>query len=180
MRAFLAIPIPDDVAGRLEDIQSDLPFGRLVPAENLHLTVAFLGEQPWEALRDLHDALEAFSSPRFTVSFGPLGTFGGSAPSSLHAEVDPAAALRALHAKLRGVLHATGIATERRRFRPHVTLARFRPRMEPTDQARLARFLTAHAAAPIPSFEACALTLFRSTLRPDGAVHDALAEYPLV
>lgn len=179
MRAFLAIPIPDVVADRLEDIQSDLPFGRLVPVENLHLTLAFLGEQSTAALEELHWMLDGLSSPCFLVDFGPLDTFGGGPPHSLHAGIKPSAGLQTLHAKLRGTLHAAGIETERRRLRPHVTLARFRPGMDGADQARLARFLAAHAAAPVPSFEARALTLFRSTLRPDGAVHEALAEYPL-
>jgi 2'-5' RNA ligase len=45
MRVFVAIDLPDEVRRELETLQNALPVGRPVPAENLHLTLSFLGDQ---------------------------------------------------------------------------------------------------------------------------------------
>ena len=57
MRAFLALPLPDQVCATLEDLQLSLPFEKLVPSENLHLTLAFLDEQPVAQLEEVHAVL---------------------------------------------------------------------------------------------------------------------------
>ncbi|MBS0564386.1 MAG: RNA 2',3'-cyclic phosphodiesterase [Proteobacteria bacterium] len=178
MRAFLAIDLPDEAAARLADLQARLRVGHAVPPENLHLTVAFLGEQGDGALEELHFLLERLPARPFTLSFGPLACFGGGAPRSLHAEIRPTPELAALHRQVMGALHSAGIETERRRFRPHVTLSRLPPRMTAEENAALVRYLATFAAAPLPDFTAASLTLYRSTLRPEGAVHDMLADYP--
>jgi 2'-5' RNA ligase len=59
MRAFLALPLPDHATALLERLQQEIPVGRLVPPENLHLTLVFLGERSEAALEELHFALEA-------------------------------------------------------------------------------------------------------------------------
>ena len=46
MRAFLALDLPQETRDALIRVQADLPVGRPVPCENLHLTLAFLDEQP--------------------------------------------------------------------------------------------------------------------------------------
>lgn len=178
MRAFLAIDLPDEVAVRLADLQARLRVGHVVPPENLHLTVAFLGDQTEGGLEELHFLLERLSARPFPLTFGPLACFGGGAPRSLHAEIRPAPELAALQRQVMGALHSAGIETGRRRFRPHVTLARLPRRMSADEEAALVRYLATFAAAPLPDFTARSLTLYRSTLRPDGAVHDLLAAYP--
>jgi 2'-5' RNA ligase len=69
-------------------------------------------------------------------------------------------------------LEAAGAyAAERRPFRPHVTVARLRPR------ARAARELA--AAPPAIEFHGTAVTLFSSRTSPQGARYEALARHEL-
>ncbi len=179
MRAFLAIPMPEAVADRLSDLQDELRLGRHVPVDQLHLTLAFLGEQSQDALEALHWQLTRRALADLDLGFDGIGTLGGTRPRALSALLRADPALTALRRSVEGALHSADLRIERRRFRPHVTLARLPARPAPEDEAELARFLSAHAAAPLPQFRAGRIVLYRSVLRPDGAVHDALAEYPL-
>lgn len=179
MRSFLAIAVPEEAAAAIGRLQGQLRLGHPLPPENLHLTLAFLGDQSEPALEELHFCLERLSAPGFDVEFGPLGSFGHPAPSSVHAEVRLTPELATLHRAVRGALHSAGLQTERRRFRPHITIARLPHRMTGDETAALLRFLATFAAAPLPSFPARALTLFRSHLRPEGAIHEPLTDYPL-
>ncbi|MGB7262873.1 MAG: RNA 2',3'-cyclic phosphodiesterase [Albidovulum sp.] len=179
MRAFLALPLPDQVCATLEDLQLSLPFGKLVPSENLHLTLAFLDEQPVAQLEEVHAVLSLLKSPGFSLSLVGLGCFAGKGPVSLHAEAIHATELMELHRKVRAALRGAGLILPRSRFLPHVTLARFRRGMRSEDQARLAGFLAANAGFHAGPFDVLEFTLFSSTLDQGGARHEALATYPL-
>ena len=54
MRCFLGLALPDPVLDLLERLQEDIPVGRLVPCENLHITLSFLEDQPEARLEALH------------------------------------------------------------------------------------------------------------------------------
>jgi 2'-5' RNA ligase len=85
---------------------------------------------------------------------------------------DPDGALAALQEQVAGALAATGHFTaERRAFRPHVTVARLRPR------ARAPRSVEA-AIAPL-GFTGTAVTLFASHTSPQGARYEPLASVSL-
>ncbi len=60
IRLFCALSLPDDVLDRLVDWQRRLPRGdfRVVPRENLHLTLAFLGGRPARMLDGIRSELE--------------------------------------------------------------------------------------------------------------------------
>ncbi|WP_158972120.1 RNA 2',3'-cyclic phosphodiesterase [Chachezhania sediminis] len=180
MRAFLAIEPPVEVLDALERIQSDLPVGRAVPVENLHLTLAFLDDQPEDRLEDLHYALEGLRLPSADVSFDGLGTFGGDRPRILFAAVRPAPSLLDLHRLIAAEVRRAGIVLPRETFRPHVTLARLRRDLSQEALVRLQDFLASELQTDIPPFTATSLTLFESDLHPGGARYDALSSYPLV
>jgi 2'-5' RNA ligase len=76
MRAFLALPIPVATLDALVAAQSRLAVGRPVPEENMHLTLAFLGEVSAGSLEELDDILSRHRCRPRTVNFGGLGTFG--------------------------------------------------------------------------------------------------------
>lgn len=172
MRAFVAIDIPPPVRAALERLLDGLPFGRPVDTEQLHLTLAFLGEQSDDLIETAHHALGDIRCPVFDLQLQGLGSFSAEV---LWAGVRETAPVAALQSKVVSALHGAGITLERRRFRPHVTIARS-PR---PDAPRLATFLAAHEAFPAPSFPVTHFGLWHSTLSRSGAVHEQLARYPL-
>jgi len=178
MRAFLAIDIPEDVAGALIRLQSAIPFGRPVPEDNLHLTLAFLEDAPENALEDLHDLMSAFRAPSVEIRFTGLDSFTEGERGLIFAAVDRSDKLQSLHDRIAALCRSAGLDLPRRRFRPHVTLTRANRRPDGTARDRLAASLG--PVPGLPGFTARAVTLYASTLTPRGAVHDPLASYPLV
>lgn len=179
MRAFLALDLPQETRDALIRVQADLPVGRPVPCENLHLTLAFLDEQPQSVLEDLHGELQAIHAARFDLAFSGLGCFGGRWPKILFAAASPDPGLSGLRRAIAGAARRAGIALPRERFRPHVTLARFGKGLSAPEAARLGGFMQTHAGFAVPARTMAGFSLCRSTLRPQGALHEELAHYTL-
>lgn len=180
MRCFLGLSLPDPVLDLVERLQDEIPVGRLVPSENLHITLCFLDSQPDVALEALHQELLQLQASSLRLELRGLGVMGGKSPRVLSAEVAPNAALTQLHRRLRSVVQVSGIALPRPRFRPHVTLARFGPRSQPGVQHKIQQVLHHFGGFSTPAFGVDQVTLYRSTLLPEGARYEALADYPLL
>ena len=177
MRTFLALDIPDDIAAALIRVQSGLPFGRPVPEENLHLTLAFFEDAPEAALADLDDLMAAFRAAPVALHFTGIDSFTEGQQGLIFAAVERTEPLQALHDRIASLCRQAGLDLPRRRFRPHVTLCRASRRPDGAGRDRLAASLGTRP--DLPGFTARAVTLYRSTLGPRGAIHDALAAYPL-
>jgi 2'-5' RNA ligase len=177
MRAFLSLPVPEPALTALVAVQSGLPTGRAVPEENLHLTLVFLGDVSEPTLAELDDLLSSTPLPQAEVRFTALGTFAEIERGLIFAAVEPAPGLVTLQAKLAHAARAAGVDLPRRRFRPHVTL--MRANRQPKGPARNRMAAALGTPIDIPAFMATEAVLYRSTLGPGGARHDALAHYPL-
>lgn len=169
MRSFIAVPVPSDTADHLERLQRRLGAGRPVPRDNLHLTLAFLDDQPEEVLEELHHELLALRAAPFAVAMGGIGTFG----TALFVHVADDARLTRLHDTITRACRRAGIELQKRRFRPHVTLGRLRPGAAPPP---LPSGLT---ETDLPDLLVAGIALYGSTLHPKGARHEILADYPL-
>ena len=179
MRLFVALPLPGAVTGALQDLQDALGQGRPVPAENMHLTLAFLDEQTPLVAEAVHEELEGIARAGFVLRLRGLGTFGAAAPTVVFAGVEPCEALTGLRDAVHRAARAAGVTLPRERFRPHVTLARFGKGRAGPMPDRLARFMEAHATFAPEPFAVTRFGLYRSHLARDGATHDLLADYPL-
>lgn len=177
IRAFAAIPMPEPVADALDLVLDDLRLGRPVLPEHMHLTLVFLGELRRPDLEEVHDAFEDLRAPAFELRLLGLAVFGGAAPRSIHATVEESAPLRHLQAKVEQAARGAGIEVERRRFVPHVTIARLKGRRE--EAAEVADFVARRSLLRPPPFRVEAFHLYRSILGRDGPVYDELAVYPL-
>lgn len=170
MRAFIALPVAGDALDGIARLQQQLPGGRPLPEENLHLTLAFLDDQPDDALEALHGTLSAIRAPGFAVPLRGLALYG----QALAAEAEPVPPLTGLQTAVQTAARRAGIILPRRRFRPHITFARVKGR-----GAGLDGWISANAATRLPDLQAGSFSLFASTLRPQGALHEELAVYPL-
>jgi 2'-5' RNA ligase len=183
VRSFVAVLLPDAVRARLAaqvaEIRSRGRALAWVRADNLHLTLRFLGALEPVVLARAQEAMRVAAASvgtSFTIELGGLGSFPArGAPRVVWAGVVAGdERLVALHAALEAALEARGIPGEGRAFHPHVTLARARERRA---GARLDAVL-----GPGPRFgrlEVGAVHLMRSELGPGGSRYSVLADAPL-
>jgi RNA 2',3'-cyclic 3'-phosphodiesterase len=97
--------------------------GRAVPAQNLHLTLAFLGAVPAEAQAPLVALGAGLELPQADVTLDRLDWWP-RAEVLVAAASEPPAALIELQADVRRRLNDAGFHIDSQPFRPHVTLAR--------------------------------------------------------
>ena len=182
MRLFVALESsPELKAWAAGAIGALSPLGRglrWVAAENAHLTLAFLGEQPEDRVPALEEAMKAAAQghPPFPLRFGGLGAFDSwKRVRVVWADVaEGREPLSALAAALSKELDARRFPVEKREFRAHLTLARA---SEPGPQERVHEAAVALPAAPESRAEA--LALMRSHLGPQGARYECLWRCPL-
>ena len=124
MRLFVAILLEQPVREALACAMSRLPLerGRLTPRENLHLTLAFLGET--SRLPAAREALGRVEFSPFRLTLEGMGRFRRGGGDLIWAGAAPCPPLLDLQRALSGALTAAGFSLESRPFRPHLTLAR--------------------------------------------------------
>ncbi len=177
MRLFVALDLPFALREHLSRLCGSLQGARWVPPENYHLTLRFVGEATNVVAEDVDHALAALRARRFTLALAGAGTFERAGRSvTLWAGVIREPALEHLRSKIETALHRAGLPAERRRFQPHVSLAR----VDGVPLDRLAGWVQAHnllrtEPAPIDHF-----TLFSSQLGKDQAVYTPEVDYALV
>lgn len=180
MRLFVSLDLPLGLRQVLGDMQDDLGVGRMVPDENLHLTLAFLDNQSEQMVERLHAYLSAIRAPAVGLSICGVEVFGGKRPVALVGVIQNSPELNLLHDKVVQAVRMSGIDLPRRRFKPHVTLVRFPHRMPDYAAHRIAAWLSRHVGMQVADDMAEQFSLVRSTLHQDGPLYDALASYPLV
>jgi RNA 2',3'-cyclic 3'-phosphodiesterase len=143
-RLFIALPVPDDIGDALSALQAGVPDARWVPPENFHVTLCFAGEVQGGTMRDLEEELGDVAGPRFPVGIAGVEQFSsGKQPRALVALVDRNERLERLQQKVTTVARSCGIDIDRRKFRPHVTLARFSSGAETGHH--IAQFMASHS-----------------------------------
>ena len=176
LRLFVALDLPPPVKAQLAALSGGIPGAKWVPPENHHLTLRFIGEiEPWLA-EEVDAALAAIRAPRFDLALAGLGTFEkGGRIQSIHVTAERSEALTRLQGKVETALQRIGLEPERRRFAPHVTLAR-------TDRAetqKLVSFVQAHSLFRAPPVAVEHFTLFSSHLGKEAAHYVPEVDYEL-
>lgn len=177
MRLFVALELPWALRQRVAMLAgAGIPGARWVPPENYHLTLRFIGEMPAYRAEEIDHALAALKAPGFALTLAGVGAFHkGGRSVSLWVGVERNPALDHLQGKIETALQRCGMEPERRRFTPHLTLAR----LDNAPDARLAAFVQANnlfRAEPVPVEH---FTLFSSRLGKDQAVYTPEVEYEL-
>lgn len=196
MRLFFAVELPEPVREQLyalqDEMRANLPVDaiRLVKHEQLHVTLAFLGEVPEEKLEEVKETANALclDSPGSKLKFEGLGAFPnwrsphviwvGVKENDLkpHDKNGPLTALGTLLTTKCAAL--TGSAPENKVLL-HVTLARSSKRLSHNTAREVSRYLK---ALPEPNFGTASISevvLFQSTLSSSGSRHDPIAHFNL-
>lgn len=177
LRAFIAVTLPTEVRQLLHGFQTKLTTAgapvKWVETENLHLTLVFLGTIGQDRVPAILDAMRtaATGTPAFTAKVSGLGVF----PNPHKTQVvwagltEGGEALANLQRKLAAKLMPLGFKPDSRPFRPHLTLGRFRAGARRPELGEIEP-----VSAPLER-----LVLYRSQLRPEGAVHTPIASFDL-
>lgn len=176
LRLFVALALPAALKTQLALLAGGIPGVRWVPPENYHLTLRFIGEvEPWRA-EEADEALAAIRAPGFELALRGVGHFEkGGRISALWVGAERNEGLSFLQSKVETALQRAGFEPERRRFAPHVTLARTE-RAAPEKLIAFVQQRNLFRAPPVPVGE---FTLYSSHLGKSQALYVPEVEYRL-
>lgn len=175
MRLFIAIlldkAVKDGICSVMEEMRAHSVRGNFTRRENLHLTLAFLGETKARELPALRKVMESAAGGPFTMEFGGIGYFPRREGPLYYLEVRRTPALLSLQSRLRDALSGAGYRTEDKAFRPHLTLGR---------TVVLERGFSAGAVSPdLPGQPVSRFCLMESRREAGRLVYTPLFETPL-
>lgn len=185
IRAFIALDIDDKIRDQLARVRKHLEREvperalRWVRPESVHLTLKFLGDVEQQLLVKIEDTLEVCAGVVQPFSFEVRGL--GSFPNQRRPRVlwvgvqEKSGELEKLQKKIEANMSDAGFERERRRFYPHLTLGRVHRRASRSDVEQIAEALNATSIEVLGSIQCSQVHLYRSDLRPTGAVYTRLA-----
>ena len=174
-RLFVAICPPEDIRDLLVDAMDDGPDLRWVGAEQLHLTLRFIGEVERPMAADVAAALGTIRFARFEMHVRDVGRFDQRNGGALWAGVEPKAPVAALAAKVERACQSAGLEAERRAFHPHITLARWKGRANRAADA----FIERNRGLASPPFAVNRFLLIESHLSRHGPHYEVAEAMPL-
>lgn len=188
IRAFIAIGLLSPIQAKLEEVITGLK-GQLgevpirwVSGASIHLTLKFLGDVSESNLEIIKKMLQAEASghPPFEISVGGLGAFPTIArPRVIWVKVDAPQELFSLQRGIENETARLGYDREERAFSPHLTLGRVSRNASPRDIQRIGEILGKISIGSLGMVKVEKVTLYRSDLRPGGAVYTSLFSAPL-
>ena len=160
-RLFVAVELPEVMRAELVRLGTHIPGVRWHPPENLHLTLAFLGDAvSTEVQTRLRATLPTVRVPPFFLPLTGAGSFGGERPRALWVGTGRGHPhLFALHRAVHDAVLAAGGQADRKPFIPHVTLA-YAGRDTPVEPVR--RWVRAHEEFDAGLMRVEGFTLFSS------------------
>lgn len=179
MRTFIAFKLPEEVIASLGDLQKALKQQglklRWVHPDNIHLTLKFLGDISAEEIPAVKRVIRTVSRSQtvFSLEAKGLGVFPTVKKaqvlwSGIHGDVKR---LGDFQSNLDRALAGMGFEPEKRAFRGHLTLGRIKRRV---DGRVLASAISRFGSFVSPPLTAERLILFKSDLKPSGAVYQEL------
>ena len=183
MRLFIAIAIPDDVRNALaqfiEEIRGVAPKAKWVRAENLHITLKFLGETDEAKLPAIQNGLASIRHMEpVSFRFHGLGFFPNERyPRVFWVGMETSVKLILLAEAIDEEMHELGFPLEKRAFTPHLTLARFEPPALPPPLGPAAK---QNELRGFGSLTASEFHLIESKLKPTGAEYTTIQSFPFV
>lgn len=184
LRSFLAIELPESILKRIEEVQRDLKSSgadvRWVSPQNIHLTLKFFGNIEESEIdpivQSITETVRA-TSP-ISIKVQGMGAFPGlKNPRVIWVGLnDEKKILISFQKQLDGELQQIGFQPEDRPFHPHLTLGRMR---SSRGKNELVKGMERYREEEFGSFEVERVVLFKSDLRPEGAIYSRLKEVRL-
>jgi 2'-5' RNA ligase len=184
IRSFIAIELSPPIRHHIEKIQNELKKAttdvRWVRSEGIHLTLKFLGAIDEERIDEVGDSIEESlaDATMFTVTVGSLGAF----PNKKNPKViwlgieDESGTLQKVQQTIETGLTSLGFTAEKRTFSPHLTLGRLK---SPKGKRTVSQRLENMGECECGTFDVKEIFLFKSDLKPSGAVYTKLKSFAL-
>lgn len=189
IRAFIALDINDQIRGALGQLGDELATYvpdravRWVWPETVHLTLKFLGDIEPERVQPVQETLisNARGIQPFQIEVSGLGSFPNPRrPRVLWVGIEEnSGGLARLQAEVEAGMAELGFKRERRRFHPHLTLGRVRRSASRSDVEHVAEVLETKSVGALGTVLCGQVHLYRSDLKPTGAVYSRLASAKL-
>ena len=183
MRLFVALEIPSEIrenlAALIREMRAIAAKEKWVRAENLHITLKFIGEVAPEKVNPIRQALAlVHSDSPVRLDFRGLGFFPNEKhPRVFWAGMEASPNLQKLAADIEMATEKLGVPREQRPFSPHLTLARLETRKLPPNLQAAVR---ENIAREFGAFETGQFHLIESKLKPSGAEYTTLQSFPFV
>jgi RNA 2',3'-cyclic 3'-phosphodiesterase len=183
VRLFVALEIPSEIRNALavfvKELRGIAPQAKWVRAENLHVTLKFLGETESARVAVMEGALGSIRAAQpVTMEFRGLGFFPNEKrPRVFWVRMESSANLKALAEEIDSSMHELGFPLEDRPFTPHLTLARFNP---PGLPPKLGPAVKEHSSRSFGAFTARKFHLIESKLKSTGAEYTTVQSFPFV
>lgn len=181
IRSFIAIELPREIQTALDGVTRRLAQGglpvRWVRAGNIHLTMKFLGEIRQAQVEEIIRVLQAEARQHKPFSFlvEGVGMFPNPRrPRVVWVGVKAPPELAILHRGIEAACEKLGFPPEDRGFSPHLTLGRVAQSAQPDDFRRLAELVSITTVGRLGEVRTDGLSLFKSELRPGGAVYSLM------
>lgn len=176
IRLFVALSLPGELRQRLKTLCNGVRDARWVEEQNIHLTLRFIGEVEEPELAYIMAALSSVQAEQFDLTLSGVGHFESRQKvRSLWAGIQRSPGLEALQQRIESVLTRHGIAPDRRKFSPHITLAR----LKQLPPAYVRDWLEGNTYFQASSFAVEDFTLFESYRARSGAIYTPLQAFPL-
>lgn len=185
IRTFIAIELPEKIGSAISKVQEGIrSYGfkiRWVRPENIHLTLKFLGNiketDTKKVGKTIFESVKGYKP--ISLKAKGIGVFPGiKKPRVVWTGIsDQLNLLTELQKTLDEKLEEIGFPKEKRPFRGHLTLGRVKAKIDPK---RLSDALKEFAKFESESFSADRVILYKSELKPKGAVYTKLANLLLI
>ena len=128
MRLFIAVNFNEDLkdlmCGVMRELKAQASRGSFTDRDNLHLTLAFLGEIEPGRLGEITAVMKKLRSRPAELVFKGIGRFRRDGGDIYWMGAEKSSSLVSLHEELTALLRESGFPVEAREFRPHLTLGR--------------------------------------------------------
>lgn len=173
-RLFTGLEIPQEVAFRLSMLRGGVSGAKWIEPDDYHLTLSFMGNVDEASAADAAEELSRIEARSVRVRLTGLSSFGGEKPRAIIALAEPSSDLTSLQGGNDRALRRAGVEPERRKFTPHVTIARVRG----ASAAAIAAFLGERHIQPM-EFTATRFVLYSARTSMGGGPYVIEAAYPL-
>ena len=174
-RLFTGLEMPPETALMLSALRGGMRNARWIDPENYHITLRFIGDIDDRTADEVAHALDRIHRAPIEIRLGGLAAFGNKKPHSIHASVAPSPQLAELQAEQERIIQRLGLAPERRKFTPHVTICRCRG----ISSTEVARWLALRGGFSAKPFIAGRFVLYSAKASTGGGPYVVEDAYPL-